>query len=488
MPIIYRYIDDNDGQSWTISSLTVNHPLMRKVLEKMLDGYPECHLAKFQDFVLTAPKRHHLFSAALLVDCLSPIVSKDAAAAEEITRTGKVDFLRLASCTLSKPGKMSAWYYTVDSKAIRWNGQQFVNWNLSSKISYYKGYRDLTALSLWPLSFGSEPEAVVTSRMVARGRKYERLREAHLVRYDGARILMAKDGTYKEIAQAKPGGGKLELRSGKTNHNPKENPTPLADEECLVTYAWVPGFDLKTEEWSFFHLDRISDIEWDDGVVSNLVDSSGGKDLAWSFVSSKLLAASQSDDFDDFTYMAEAVAEKGRLPLYAMGAGALSRVLDLCQRWKALLLLDEADVFLSACSPAAAASDRNEMACIFLKKLEYYQGVVILTTNLAATIDHAFRPRVDLFLQYANLDAQARRQVWRNFIAGRASCADKFELDEEGYDRLAQLDLNGREIKNLVKNALRIATNDSSPEGAASTLYRLAENRAKISKLFLSRE
>lgn len=120
--------------------------------------------------------------------------------------------------------------------------------------------------------------------------------------------------------------------------------------------------------------------------------------MAWAFVESKnrLLGTSNSDRstvFDDFvmdkgkglvmllcgspgvgkTYTAEAIAEMAKVPLYMISAGelgsvsgqvekALDRALDLCRRWKAMLLLDEADVFLGKRFGGGNASiERNEL-------------------------------------------------------------------------------------------------------------------------------
>jgi hypothetical protein len=66
----------------------------------------------------------------------------------------------------------------------------------------------------------------------------------------------------------------------------------------------------------------------------------------------------------------------------------LTQVLELAQRWKAVVLLDEADVFLAQRDNAGI--ERNALVSIFLRKLEYYQGILILTTNLVTHCDSAF--------------------------------------------------------------------------------------------------
>lgn len=305
---------------------------------------------------------------------------------------------------------------------------------------------------------------------------------------------------------------KLTVKSGETKLERNEDLTPLTDEECLLCTPWVHGFDLKAKDWGLFLVEEMKDISWNDDAFSNLVLPGDEKELAWSFIDNKNFANS---DFDDFvtdkgrgiiilmfgppgvgkTYTAEAVAEKGRVPLYAMSAGALGtkpneveaaldRALELCRLWNAMLLLDEADVFLSARKEDTLA--RNELVSIFLTKLEYYQGILFLTTNRASSLDHAFQSRVDLFLPYNDLTTAARRQVWQNFIK-RAGGATRFKVADKDFDRLAELKLNGREIKNLIKSA-RLLNMKSGQPVTTDRLTQLAEKRIKAMDMLNVRE
>ncbi|KAF2170334.1 hypothetical protein M409DRAFT_64114 [Zasmidium cellare ATCC 36951] len=98
------------------------------------------------------------------------------------------------------------------------------------------------------------------------------------------------------------------------------------------------------------------------------------------------------------TFTAEAIAEVARRPLYAVTSGALgstapeinknlSAILGLCAHWNAVLLLDEADIFLAKRS--LDDLERNAIVSVFLRELEYYRGIMILTTNQPELIDHA---------------------------------------------------------------------------------------------------
>ncbi len=133
----------------------------------------------------------------------------------------------------------------------------------------------------------------------------------------------------------------------------------------------------------------------------------------------------------------------------------LKLVFEMATEWDAVILLDEADVFMAERSPADLA--RNELVSIFLRELEYYRGIIFLTTNLFATIDTAFRSRVDIHLRFDPLAPASRRLLWRKNLArvngeeGRATGGGLGLLAAEELEELVKWELNGREIKNAIK-------------------------------------
>lgn len=102
------------------------------------------------------------------------------------------------------------------------------------------------------------------------------------------------------------------------------------------------------------------------------------------------------------TFTAEAIAEMARLPLMTVSAGSLGSepdtieenlraTLDLAARWRAVVLFDEADVFLA--KRDSSNIERNAVASVFLRELEYFPGIMLLTTNQKDLIDEAFQSR-----------------------------------------------------------------------------------------------
>lgn len=97
-------------------------------------------------------------------------------------------------------------------------------------------------------------------------------------------------------------------------------------------------------------------------------------------------------------------------------------------------------------------------ACCY-RQLEYYRGILFMTTNRQDTLDKAFHSRVHLTLRYPDLDTAAKAHIWRYFTKLRSG--DGF--GEEVYEQFAQLPMNGRQIKNTVKIASLVAARRKVP-------------------------
>jgi AAA+ superfamily predicted ATPase len=251
----------------------------------------------------------------------------------------------------------------------------------------------------------------------------------------------------------------------------------------MITSDMVYGYSLIDKEWLQFYLRSVSEIEWDSHAFESLVLPREQQDLKDLLLAVARAQSQQVDNFDDVvrgkgrgiilqlsgppgvgkTLTAESVAEVMKVPLYAMSAGdlgthadavehSLKNILRMVPKWGAVLLLDEADVFMETRS--STDLERNELVSIFLRMLEYYEGILFLTTNRAEQIDPAFESRIHLSLNYKELDSTSRRHVWRQFL-GRSPNTTAFS--DEQLDQLAVPQLNGRQIKNTIKTASLLA-------------------------------
>jgi SpoVK/Ycf46/Vps4 family AAA+-type ATPase len=161
------------------------------------------------------------------------------------------------------------------------------------------------------------------------------------------------------------------------------------------------------------------------------------------------------------TLTAEGISEFLERPLYMVGAGELgtdsrtletqlSRILDIAHVWGAVLLLDEADVFLERRS--VHDLQRNALVSIFLRLLEYFQGILFLTTNRVETFDEAFQSRIHIALRYNDLDRKAKKVIWKTFLGmvSREECQPGEPLRDvvngEELEGLAKRQLNGRQV------------------------------------------
>ena len=156
------------------------------------------------------------------------------------------------------------------------------------------------------------------------------------------------------------------------------------------------------------------------------------------------------------TLTAEIYAERTERPLYVLEMGELGtkateveeqlrRVFARVTRWNAVLQFDECEVFLSKRNEDL---ERSAIVGIFLRLLDYYQGMLFLTSNRPDSIDEAVLSRVMLRLDYPDLDHPAREEIWRNMfgVAG-------LNCDTDLFSELAKWDVNGRQIRNLTRLA-----------------------------------
>ncbi|KAI3322731.1 hypothetical protein HD806DRAFT_544745 [Xylariaceae sp. AK1471] len=122
------------------------------------------------------------------------------------------------------------------------------------------------------------------------------------------------------------------------------------------------------------------------------------------------------------TATAEAVAQRYNKPLFSITCGSLGltprevedelkEIFRLAHLWDCVLLLDEADVFLARRD--ISSLKRNALVSVFLRVLEYYSGILFLTTNRVGTIDEAFKSRIHLSLYYERLTKKQMMAIFR---------------------------------------------------------------------------
>ena len=261
-----------------------------------------------------------------------------------------------------------------------------------------------------------------------------------------------------------------------------------------MTWPAVIGFSFASKVWGDILVEGLHEIRFNRDAFENLVLPAARKRMV------KALVRNSSDAFSDIisgkgegsvfllygppgvgkTLTAEAISEMLQRPLYSVSLGQLGltpaeletklgEILDLCSKWDALILLDEADIFLEKRS-SVGSLERNAMVSVMLRLVEYFKGVLFLTSNRVDSLDPAFKTRITLALRYDSLDAPARKQVWINLLKAsglgdRISTTqnDSYKSGMIDPESLARHILNGREIKNAIRLSLALAKEDDKP-------------------------
>lgn len=168
------------------------------------------------------------------------------------------------------------------------------------------------------------------------------------------------------------------------------------------------------------------------------------------------------------TLTAEVYAEIIQRPLYRVHSGqlglnvaemekALKDTLTRAQRWGAVMLIDEADVYIKRRDDNIAA---NAVVGVFLRVLEYFNGLLFLTTNRVDDIDEAIVSRCIAMIKYHPPGEADRRRIWE-VMTRQFELAIEPALLNELVERFP--DATGRDIKGLVKLVAKFCSHKKLP-------------------------
>lgn len=155
----------------------------------------------------------------------------------------------------------------------------------------------------------------------------------------------------------------------------------------------------------------------------------------------------------------------------------IDRLFAAAESTDAVLLFDEADALFAKRGEVKDARDRwaNLEASYLLQRIEEFDGIVVLSTNLQQNIDDAFMRRIDVAINFPMPDAAQRRRLWRSLIPSGVEPPGDADLD-----RLADaLPLSGGHIKSIVVDAVHHAyAVDEDSERPRLTARHLVEAAA----------
>ncbi|KAH6954339.1 P-loop containing nucleoside triphosphate hydrolase protein [Fusarium avenaceum] len=433
---------------------------------------------------------------------------------------------------ITQSWSVNVWSYKYDGKFYRSHSTLYINLEFdedNSDVSIEKW-------SILPMRFGN---GEFRTKLDRRARTMWACRKRNLIAYkDNSEDDLAKEGerymidfnTYKQLHSESNKLKTTDPSPASTDRKEMEAKVMESDDppqgpELFVFPSTIVGFNLRLKKWQHLQIDLIQKVDWNKQAFRHLVIDQEIKDIIQALVTSKL----QTDQTTDLiqgkgngliillhggpgtgkTFTAESVAELAEKPLFRVTCGDigtkpeevekyLESVLHLGKIWGCVVLLDEADVFLE--QRTLTDLERNALVSVFLRVLEYYEGILILTSNRVGTFDEAFKSRIQLSLHYESLTKSQRRTIWENFlnrlnnlenenssigpIGGRKrKFEESREINFDDIERhladLAEEQMNGRQIRNAITTARQLARFKNE-----SMTYRHLEHVIRISRKF----
>jgi ATPase family associated with various cellular activities (AAA) len=338
----------------------------------------------------------------------------------------------------------------------------------------------------------------------------------------------------------------------KDNKHALEAKDNVEETDFLLLPDRVYGYVLNERRWAVLNIALLQEIQATSDPWKDLVLDRETKDTIEALVTQHLQKPDSGDSVGSPAQLGDFIAGKGRglvfllhgppgvgktstaeciaahmnKPLYSLTSGNLGIDPDgveenlqshftLAERWVrpapspvqsfayysqgCILLLDEADVFLQR--RRLSQLDINAIVSVFLRQLEYYKGILFLTTNRVGDMDPAFKSRVHASLEYKPLNRKRTRKIYKLHIRRieealelrKKSCGRKFRVEEvdilkwankhysKGKEKGRQW--NGRQIHNAFQTAVALAEwesrNGQQKTGASE------EKHGKLKKLVL---
>ncbi|MTH95066.1 ATP-binding protein [Roseibium sp. RKSG952] len=262
------------------------------------------------------------------------------------------------------------------------------------------------------------------------------------------------------------------------------------NQEGLVpVHPLVRVFDLTTHDFYFVNSDAMEPYVYDKTLSEKLVLPESHRNLL------DILTSDIDLFVDDFiegksagnivlckglpgvgkTLTAEVYSELIERPLYCVKAGTLGtnvtdiakgikKTLDRARRWNCVLLLNEADIFVMTRSNSL---DQNAIVAEFLMTLEYFEGLLFMTTNRPHNIDEAIISRCSAIITYDTPDEDDRRKVWR-IMATQFQQDVSDDLIRELVDLFPTI--AQRDIRNLMRLTARVARKQN--KALSANLFR----------------
>ncbi len=250
---------------------------------------------------------------------------------------------------------------------------------------------------------------------------------------------------------------------------------------------FVRVFSLLFKKYVYIHIDDISEYKYDEQAFTKLflpaetksilekVFSYSTQNLTGDIINNKhggLIIMAEGNPGTGKTSTAEVYSELNKKPLYTIQVdeigtspkdieNSLFNIFKRVEKWGAIILFDEVDVFLSKRDDNI---EKSAIVGIFLRLMDYFRGMMFLTTNRSEVIDNAVLSRVTLNIKYPDLTDDVRKLIWSSKLKDA-------DLQINSIEKLIQLDLNGRQIRSMVRLG-KIVFGDKADEKAFIDLIK----------------
>lgn len=267
--------------------------------------------------------------------------------------------------------------------------------------------------------------------------------------------------------------------------------SPLFEDDQFGLLPEIPVqryFDLSLQDFIWIHANNVEPYKYDKELPKKMVLPEDHRDLLDILTTD--ISAFTSDIVEGKsagniimcvgspglgkTLTAEVYAEVIERPLYSIHAGALGTnaddieknlrtILTRAKRWNCVLLLDEADVFVMQ---RGASLTQNAIVAEFLRTLEYFDGLMFMTSNRGSDIDEAIIPRCAAIIHYDVPEKSDAQKIWK--IMGENFCVN---IPDELVRSLVNTypELPPRDIKMLLRLTLRMSVKEQG-SGSIPTL------------------
>lgn len=264
----------------------------------------------------------------------------------------------------------------------------------------------------------------------------------------------------------------------------KDCPIPL--------HPYIKVYDLINHEYLLAEPSCLELYEYNEKIIENLVLDQGILDVISLVVNAK-------NDYSDFikgkssgrvimstgepglgkTLTAEVYSELCKKPLYKVQSSqlglkpeeiekSLKKILSNATRWDCVLLIDEADTYVRKRGESVV---QNGIVGVFLRLLEYYQGILFMTSNRGEEIDDAILSRCTIHIQYTYPTKENAIKIFKNL-----SKVNKFAIEDKDIEAILDQyeKISGRSIGVIVKNLKMLS--EMKGEKPTVSLFKTIKN------------